>query len=476
VAVEGLDHASLLLRAEAPASVVAARLAAALGFTVVRDTNLEIELRGPRSAAPGEVMEPGIQPADVRHGTPGDTGGAGTQGPAAVEAGVTVDPRLIVRVRREWDTTAPVELFRGFDTQIRLRLSPTMLPPDYDGAAWGLFDAVTAVLGVPVILTYSGVYVAGAWSPQVGSRRFDEVVFAGESGRVHWGMFEQPPVTVGPPMWPTDEDRLGWRVTGWPAEDDLAGRLYQQILAAPDDDELRLAYADAVAGEHPKHAELIRTQVAYSRDRRAGMEWPPQRQVAMTRLARELRDRLWPISGGSLLGKEPQVKRGFFETLWLPAWDFIRFGGLVPGLIPLRMAYLTDVGDRLGELADSPNLSRLVGLSLWGNQIGDQGLARLLRSPYLGRLRYLSVENTGVTKAGIEALAASEALPELRYVNADHRLGLNPFPYTDYDGTVLDIGGGGLGAALASRYDRAWLHSQATPHARSGREPDWDEV
>ncbi len=277
-------------------------------------------------------------------------------------------------------------------------------------------------------------------------------------------------------MVPTAEDPLGWRVLDWPAEDDLPGQLYQRILADPEDDQVRLAYADAVAGEHPEHAELIRAQVAYSRDRRAGVEWPADKQATVARLARTLRDQLLPTFGSGLLGREPQVKRGFLESMWNPAGTFIRLGGLLAGRVPLRMAYLTDVAEDLDELVASPNLSRLVGLSVGGNQIGDDGLARLLGSPYLGRLRYLSVENTGVTAAGIEALAASAAVPQLRYVNADWQLRLNPVVRTDYDGTIMEVEGGGLGQRLAQRYDRPWLHWQATPLAKSGWVPAWDEV
>ncbi len=154
-----LDDPKILLRAGVPASVVAARLAAAFGFLLERRINGAFVLRGPAAATSGSVPH-------------GAGVGAGAREPQS-------DPRLELLVARVWDADRALELYRGFDTEVRLYLSPVGLREgDYGRAAWGLLDAIIALLKVPTLLTNSFVSVVAAWNERLGLRRFETRVYA----------------------------------------------------------------------------------------------------------------------------------------------------------------------------------------------------------------------------------------------------------------------------------------------------------
>ncbi|MEU7873335.1 hypothetical protein [Dactylosporangium sp. NPDC049140] len=439
-----IGSTTVLLRAGVPAWTVATRIGDALGFQLSRQPNRRMVLTGP-------VRVPAL--------------------------------RLVVQVERQRNNEPPPELFIGYDTRL------TVFPADPADLAAEFFDELCRVLAMPALLVHRQVYVAAAWTPMLGLRRFPANTYAGTAGRHHWADYAQPPA-AGPPMWPgagagpPPVDRLApdWIAPDWIAPDDVPGQRYQRVLAEPDADEPRFAYADAIADEQPEYAGLIRAQLAHNRDMRAGLPWDADRTVALHRLERSLRDSLTPTRWSHLLGEAWQVRRGFVETIDTTAEAFLRFSSPLPGEIPLRMVFLTRGADRVvDELAGSAHLDRLVGLSLWGNPIGDGGLRRLLRSPYLGRLRWLSLQNTGVTRAGIESIAVSEALPNLRYLEVDSRLRLNPAAGYDYPGgydarALVARQPGPLADELAQRYDRAWLRWAATPLGRLGLAPEYDEV
>src|SRR5262249_17925886 len=93
------------------------------------------------------------------------------------------------------------------------------------------------------------------------------------------------------------------------------------IVASPEDDVPRLIYADWLEENgDPEHADLIRVQIAHTRDPDA-----EGRVARLTRL-RELMVRHRGTWLGSLLRPAPGVLliRGFVEELTLPAEGFLR--------------------------------------------------------------------------------------------------------------------------------------------------------
>lgn len=97
-------------------------------------------------------------------------------------------------------------------------------------------------------------------------------------------------------------------------------------------------------------------------------------------------------------------------------------GGL-PRLRQLDLAgthLSANAGAALGALP-CPELREL---TLWGNALGDTGVAGLLSGEVAYRLRLLDLRGNGIGDEGVAELAGSECLAELRELNlADNRIG-----------------------------------------------------
>lgn len=411
------------VRADAPAYTVATQLAARLGFRMRRTVHRLNLLERPMAGDPSK--------------------------------GITVEVH-----DHRWDLPQ-VNISQGYDIDMDVAV-PTYYTADQLVEVSALFDEVCRELGHPALLR-DDILLLAAWSPALGRREFPPDTYGDteDGDEQRWAEYALPPVTAPIAV----------------APEDVLGQLYARIVAEPDDDGLRLAYADAVEPEHPDYARLIRLQVRYTLDRQAGVAWSPVRLREMNQLERRYHTDVVPPAIWGRLGEDWHVRRGFVEAAAMTAGEFLRLAGRVVAQVPLRMLYLTGEADeRIDELAALPELARLRGLSLWGNPIGDGGLRRFLASPYLTGLRWLSLDNTGVTLAGIEALAESDALPELRYLRADRKLRLNATPGYDYDGTLVSVDKPYRAMELAQRYDRAWLRWRPGGVDEQVFDPEYAEV
>ncbi len=216
--------------------------------------------------------------------------------------------------------------------------------------------------------------------------------------------------------------------------------LYAAILADPADMGLRLSYADAVEATDPQHADLIRTQIEYTRRRSAELELrsPGPRPVAQARdevgsRARWLEDVLHDRLGAPVadLVERASLRCGFPELVTLPGADFLAHGDVLYARAPIRHVILSGVDAELaGALAASPLLDRLSSLSLGDNPIGDEGVRALVSSTHLSKLRWLNLERCGIGRDGAEALAeaAARTLPDLRWLGFQrNRVHLVPY-------------------------------------------------
>jgi len=188
----------------------------------------------------------------------------------------------------------------------------------------------------------------------------------------------------------------------------------RQIAADPDDDAIRLIFADWLE-EHGDvaRAEFIRVQVRLA----ALPEKAPER-TALTRRERELwieHHDTWLAKVPKELRKKLTFWRGFAAHLkctasqWLPSAE--RLQQACPLLTTLR---LTNIGaNQLESLAASPHLARLTMLDLAHKRIGDAGAAALAASPHLARLSGLHLVSNWIGDAGVTALAASSHLTRL---------------------------------------------------------------
>lgn len=214
------------------------------------------------------------------------------------------------------------------------------------------------------------------------------------------------------------------------------------VRAEPDDDEILLAYADALADAGDPLAELIRVQCALVRDDGDAAAREALRGREQALLAAHEDAWLGPLRDvvdhhvwwRGLLGLDVSVAgflRRHAELVALPAVRFVDVSDwsaeLAPGawqafarcpdlrvvtMIGVRGRYLYDGDHALLHDADAALLAAsehacgLIGLDLGFNAIGDEGLAALARAPQLAGLRSLALRGCRYGDAGLHVLAS----------------------------------------------------------------------
>jgi uncharacterized protein (TIGR02996 family) len=187
-----------------------------------------------------------------------------------------------------------------------------------------------------------------------------------------------------------------------------AARLLAAVIAAPDDDDARLAYA-ASLGETPR-ARFIVAQV------RLGQRLDPARREQYLReeaellpgLRAELSARVADIADGY---PRWTFRRGFIDALTTDATEkFLDGARALFDEEPIAQLSLRRVGAaQLGRVLDEHLLRGVRALSLAG-PIGDDGAIALAASPDGARLRSLNLSACAITDAAARALAASAPL------------------------------------------------------------------
>jgi len=198
-------------------------------------------------------------------------------------------------------------------------------------------------------------------------------------------------------------------------------RLLDAVLAAPDDDAPRLAFADYCDRLRDPRGAWIRAQLADD-----AAEVPAEIHAA----ARGL---FAAVSGEDLVWR-----RGFVETLSLAGRAFITLGPSILRQTPLREVRLVAAQPYLGELAAAAHLACLRTLDLRGNRIGSAGLATLSASPHL-TVDALNLACNNLTAGDVPTL------PTLRRLDlSGNALGRDvAWPKQHFDALSLD--GVGLG-------------------------------
>jgi uncharacterized protein (TIGR02996 family) len=191
------------------------------------------------------------------------------------------------------------------------------------------------------------------------------------------------------------------------------------IRADPDDDTVRLVYADWLAenGESAR-AEFIRAECAAHHL----PEWSAERDRAEERAAQ-----LFVEHATRWLGKWPEgldnslVQRGFWFHLTFPrVREFIRAAerGSLRRLAPVQTLRIThrpeSDPDGLRTLAASPALSWVEALAVDDSDFDDELAGLFASSPHARSLRGLTVEDAReLTVEGVSALLADGAPPGL---------------------------------------------------------------
>jgi uncharacterized protein (TIGR02996 family) len=181
------------------------------------------------------------------------------------------------------------------------------------------------------------------------------------------------------------------------------------ILANPADDARRLVFADWLE-EHDDHdrAEFIRVQCRLAGGDAEPVELPQLRERERQLLvANELR---WtaPLHG---LVRRARFVRGFPERITLTAEAFVTHGEALFDLAPVSHVIITEVGDHLPRLADVPQLGQVRTLEF--RTLAGQDVGTLVRSPHLGQLTALILRYGGVDDAAAAVLADTPTLTRL---------------------------------------------------------------
>jgi uncharacterized protein (TIGR02996 family) len=184
------------------------------------------------------------------------------------------------------------------------------------------------------------------------------------------------------------------------------------IIESPDDDGLRLIYADWLEDHGARNrADFIRVQIELAR---LGEGDP--RRGALKAKEQVLMGKQW---GGPLplllheIAFRWTFHRGFVEELSLEGWKVPTHAEQLFRLAPIRHLTLFNSRHDIERLAAVPQLTCLTSLDLCGNSLSDEGTCAFAASPYLSRLRTLVLNSNGIGDAGVGALAACPYLPRL---------------------------------------------------------------
>lgn len=252
--------------------------------------------------------------------------------------------------------------------------------------------------------------------------------------------------------------------------------LHAALVAAPEDDAPRLAYAAAIEPEDPVRAEFIRLQIALARCRREDINPDTLKLLPHYAYSPYIYEGEQIRAHGASWSKNltdlvPWVVfyRGFGELVKLDAQRFLDIAPELYRRAPILHLELLNVKPVAEALFNSPHLSRIVSLRLWKNSLEDAQAEMIARSPYLGRLEWLDLSDNQIGAAGFESLVASTTLPRLEYVGFTYNTLENPTPKfcDDYDTTTL------LADQLMAKYGhREWLDA----HSRSVWPPHHHKV
>ena len=242
--------------------------------------------------------------------------------------------------------------------------------------------------------------------------------------------------------------------------------LLRAVLADPDADEPRLAYAawcDRQADTATKaRGEFIRLQIALVNPEKeaSGIQTFELRFQEETLL--DSYGAAWAAPLSNLItGFE--YDRGFVELVTMSATRFLEYAADLFLLAPIRHLNLTGVPEVADALFTSPHLRSIRSLKMKRGGLTDAHAALLAASPVLGQLRWLAIAENAIGFAGADALAASPHLPELAYV---HFYGnpVNPSEQYAYDDEmIMDAWLPEEGERLEARHGYLrWLHQDAT--------------
>src|SRR5262245_22036841 len=216
------------------------------------------------------------------------------------------------------------------------------------------------------------------------------------------------------------------------------------VFERPDDDHPRLVFADWLEERGDPRGEFIRAQCELARL----ADDDPRRPALLHRTDRLYQDHGddWKAPVSAVLGAPASgwFRRGFLESLFVPADIVIDRAEALWAAAPLRELAISELAARTRELAALGALTRLRRLTVDDQRLDLRGLETLLASPHLANLEGLDLSGcalhadaarllaqggwpgltslslsgcTGLGDAAARALARSRRLEHLEHLN-----------------------------------------------------------
>jgi hypothetical protein len=191
--------------------------------------------------------------------------------------------------------------------------------------------------------------------------------------------------------------------------------LWPQVLAAPNDAQLRARYVGALFQEGDRRAEpfLVGAEIerrVQNRERYRTNDLAKHCEQLTRVTAMEL--------GGALehWGAKLTFVYGWPAEITITAADFIRHAAQIAATIPLRHLNLLSVNDA-PEAFNVPQFSQIVSLQGGGQVWANRAIFALTASPYLEALRWLNLSKTGLHDKQVEMLAAAMNLRSVAQID-----------------------------------------------------------
>jgi uncharacterized protein (TIGR02996 family) len=247
--------------------------------------------------------------------------------------------------------------------------------------------------------------------------------------------------------------------------------LLAEISARPDDDQPRLAYADAVQTREPEYAEFIRLQVMRAQDERrtkARSATPASRELELLRK----HGLQWAQYFEKYVRESPSdrndlgwgFERGFLAFARMEPENFVALGDRLFLMAPIQHADLYGGDEPVRPLFAAPGLARLDSLSLRGAGLDDDDAIALAGTAALARATWLDLSGNKIGERGVLALAQS---PHMKN-KVEIILRGNPWdpadqPSMDWggDGGVADVIPSTAGEMIEKKLGRKvpWFHT-----------------
>jgi carbon storage regulator CsrA len=184
----------------------------------------------------------------------------------------------------------------------------------------------------------------------------------------------------------------------------------QAVLETPDDEGIRLIFADWLGEQGDPYGEFIRVQCQLAKlpaGDESREELQRQEQALWAEHGRRWREYLPAVL------RSARFERGFVESAELSVAEFLDNAEAILAAAPLRRLrvrapQLWDgyVGGGVPALAASPYLARLAELDLSGMGLGDGDAAQVAGSAHAAGLQVLVLRRNPITEPGAQMLRA----------------------------------------------------------------------